>query len=119
MGAFLPPHLCTDVVTIAPEARKIRTFDGEVCLNGTTVEELAEEAGHLVNDSLRNAEVQSAATERLAEQNHQVAARSKGTPKGSPAAAAAPLYRGYTQAQWDEWNRSWSATRPAFASRAG
>ena len=48
-------------------------------------------------------------TERLAEQNRQIAARNKGMPKGSPAAAAAaPLYRGYTQAQYGT-----SGTAPA------
>ena len=84
------------------------TCDGEVHLNGATVEGLVEEIGHIVNDSLRSAALQSAATERLAEQNRQIAARNKGMPKGSPAAAAAPLYRGYTQAQYGT-----SGTAPA------
>ena len=50
-------------------------------------------------------ELQAAHTERLAEQNRQVTARNRATPKAS-IPAAAPTYRGYTQEQWDEWNRN-------------
>ena len=115
MGAFLPPRLYADIVSMAPEARRILTFDGEVHIDGTSVQTILEEIGHIVNDSLRSAELQAKATARLAEQNRQVAARH--IPKGKPAATP-PMYRGYTQAQWDEWHRSLSSYRGQY-SQAG
>ncbi|CAE7463848.1 Eno2, partial [Symbiodinium necroappetens] len=65
-------------------ARKILTFDGEMRLNGTTVE-LIEEIGHIVDDSLRSPALQSAATERLAKQyiaklQHETEALQRGRP---------------------------------------
>eukprot|EP00439_Symbiodinium_sp_Y106_P021628 s261_g2.t1 len=112
MGAFLPPRLYADIVSMAPEARRILTFDGEVHIDGTSVQTILEEIGHIVNDSLRSAELQAKATARLAEQNRQVAARH--IPKGKPAATP-PMYRGYTQAQWDEWHRSLSSYRGQYS----
>ena len=88
-----------------PDARRVLTFDGEVSLGGQTNVEVREELKHILNDSLVSAETQAAHTERLAEQNRQLTARHRNTPKAS-IPAAAPTYQGYTQAQWDEWNRS-------------
>ena len=105
MGAFLPPRLYADIVMHTPDARRILTFDGEVSLTGRTNVEVREELKHILNDSLVSAETQAAHTERLAEQNRQLTARHRNTPKAS-IPAAAPTYQGYTQAQWDEWNRS-------------
>ena len=62
---------------------------------------MREEVKHILNDSLVSAELQAAHTERLAEQNRQVTARNRSTPKAS-IPAAAPTYRGYTQAQRDK-----------------
>ena len=105
MGAFLPPRLYADIVMHTPDARRILTFDGEVSLTGQTNVEVREELKHILNDSLVSAEAQAAHTERLAEQNRQLTASHRNTPKAS-IPAAAPTYQGYTQAQWDEWNRS-------------
>ena len=105
MSAFLPPRLYADIVMHTPDARRILTFDGEVSLTGRTNVEVREELKHILNDSLVSAETQAAHTERLAEQNRQLTARHRNTPKAS-IPAAAPTYQGYTQAQWDEWNRS-------------
>ena len=69
---------------------------------------MAEELMHIVDDSATSAEHQAACTERLAAQNREVSAPNKGTPKGSPTAFM-PLYKGYTQAEWDEWHRSRSS----------
>ena len=105
LGAFLPPRLYADIVMHTPDARRILTFDGEVSLTGRTNVEVREELKHILNDSLVSAETQAAHTERLAEQNRQVSAKYRSAPKAS-IPAAAPTYQGYTQAQWDEWNRS-------------
>ena len=105
LGAFLPPRLYADIVMHTPDARRILTFDGEVSLTGRTNVEVREELKHILNDSLVSAETQAAHTERLAEQNRQVSTKHRSTPKAS-IPAAAPTYQGYTQAQWDEWNRS-------------
>ena len=105
LGAFLPPRLYADIVMHTPDARRILTFDGEVSLTGRTNVEVREELKHILNDSLVSAETQAAHTERLAEQNRQISAKHRSTPKAS-IPAAAPTYQGYTQAQWDEWNRS-------------
>ncbi|OLP88936.1 RNA-binding post-transcriptional regulator csx1 [Symbiodinium microadriaticum] len=51
-------------------------------LYSTTNVEVREELKHILNDSLVSAETQASIP------------------------AAAPTYQGYTQAQWDEWNRS-------------
>ncbi|CAE7834042.1 unnamed protein product, partial [Symbiodinium necroappetens] len=105
MGAFLPPRLYADIAMHTPDARRILTFDGEVRLAGNTTVEMREEIKHILDDSPVSAELQAAHTERLAEQNRQVTARNCATPKAS-IPAAAPTYRGYTQEQWDEWNRN-------------
>ena len=110
MGAFLPPRLYADIAMHTPDARRILTFDGEVNLTGRTNVEMREELEHILDDSLVSAEAQAAQTERLAEQNRQVTARNRNTPKAS-IPAAAPTYQGYTQAQWDEWNRSRQQSR--------
>ena len=116
MGAFLPPRLYADIVLIVADARKVLTFEGEVHLNGATDEEIVEEIHHILDDSIRRAEMQAMATERLVEPSRQVAARNTGTPKGSPNTAA-PLYRGYTQAArpWDEWSRSGGQTHGRYS----
>ena len=55
--------------------------------------EVREEIKHILNDSLVSAETQAAHTERLAEQNRQLTASHRNTPKAS-IPAAAPTYQG-------------------------
>ena len=99
------------------QARRVLTFDDEVRLDGTTGDAVIEEIKHIIDDSIRSAELLSATTERLAEQSRQVTARNKGTPKGSPAAAAS-MHRGYTQAPWDEWDSRSRGNRGGRYSQA-
>ncbi|CAE7255899.1 kptA [Symbiodinium sp. CCMP2456] len=96
-----------DISMITPEARRILTFDGEVCISSTTRDGVI---AHILPSAERQIAETDAGTERLADAHRQVAARNTGTPKGSPVApsipAAAPTYGGYTQSEWDEWSRS-------------
>ena len=117
LGAFLPPRLYADIVMFTPETRRVLTFDGEVCLDGTTGHEVVEEIKHIIDDSIRGAEVQAATSERLAEQNRQVTAHNQGTPNGSPAAAA-PMYSGYIEARWEERNNRSRGNRGGRYSQA-
>ena len=104
MGAFLNPRLYCEIAAVNRNARKILTFDGEVQINSGNADAIAAELMQILADSVLSAERQNAATERLAEQNRQVAARYRPVPKQA-GRAAEPLYR-CTQAQWDEYYRS-------------
>ena len=106
MGAFPNPRLYCDIAAVNAGARKILTFDGEVNITSDTSDSVADELSQILVDSVPSAQRQSTTTERLAEQNRQVAARHTPIPKGTPRPKAEPLYRGYTQAEWDEYNRS-------------
>ncbi|CAE7364756.1 CPK12, partial [Symbiodinium necroappetens] len=76
-----------------------------------------EPCGHCVSSTMLEAfsllRVRCRATD---EEIVEVAARNKGTPKGSPDTVA-PLYRGYPQAvrPWDEWNRSGGQTHGRYS----
>ncbi|CAE7778417.1 unnamed protein product [Symbiodinium sp. CCMP2592] len=103
MGAFLPPRLFAEVAAVNDAAKRILTFDGEVYLSATTTEGITTEIGQIISDSLRSARDQTHQTERLAERNRQAAAQNRPSQKGRGRAAdPEPMYRGYTQAQWDE-----------------
>ena len=106
MGAFLNPRLFCEIANVNTGARRILTFDGEVNLSEANPGDLAVELSQILVDSVPSAERQSAATDRLAEQNRQVAARHTPTPKNQPRPKAEPLYRGYSQAEWDAYYRS-------------
>eukprot|EP00439_Symbiodinium_sp_Y106_P062481 s2166_g9.t1 len=146
MGAFLNPRLYCEIAAVNAGARRILTFDGEVNITSDSPDSIADElrqilidsmpsaqlqnsaterlaeqnrqvaARHnpsiadelrqILIDSMPSAQLQNSATERLAEQNRQVAARHNPVPKGAPRPKAEPKYRGYTQAEWDEYNRS-------------
>ena len=106
MGTFLNPRLYCEIAGVNSNARKILTFDGEVTINSNNADDIAAELAQILIDSMASAERQLASTERLAEQNRQVAARHNPVPKGAARPKAEPLYRGYTQAEWDEYNRS-------------
>ncbi|CAE7643423.1 unnamed protein product [Symbiodinium sp. CCMP2592] len=86
LGAFLPPRLYAEVAAVNDAAKRILTFDGEVYVSATTIEGITTEIGQILTDSLRSAQDQTDQTERLAERNRH-------------------MYRGYTQAQWDEYYR--------------
>ena len=105
MGAFLNPRLYCEIAAVNASARKILTL-GDVTINSNNADDIAAELAQILVDSMASAERQLASTERLAEQNRQVAARHNPVPKGAARPKAEPLYRGYTQAQWDEYNRS-------------
>eukprot|EP00439_Symbiodinium_sp_Y106_P065646 s125_g10.t1 len=106
MGAFLNPRLFCEIANVNTGARRILTFDGEVNLSEANPGDLAVELSQILVDSVPSSERQSAATDRLAEQNRQVAARHTPTPKNQPRPKAEPLYRGYSQAEWDAYYRS-------------
>eukprot|EP00439_Symbiodinium_sp_Y106_P057262 s2270_g8.t1 len=106
MGTFLNPRLYCEIAGVNSNARKILTFDGEVTINSNNADDIAAELAQILIDSMASAERQLASTERLVEQNRQVAARHNPVPKGAARPKAEPLYRGYTQAEWDEYNRS-------------
>ncbi|CAE7496993.1 kptA [Symbiodinium sp. CCMP2592] len=101
MGAFLTPRLFAEIAAVNQAARRILTFDGEVRVDSETVEGIIGELAQIINDSQYSAEGQTQETERLAEQNRQIAARNR----YSQTRQTDPLYRGYTQAQWDEYYR--------------
>ncbi|CAE7337449.1 kptA, partial [Symbiodinium sp. CCMP2456] len=105
MGTFLSPKIYAEIALANEAARRILTFDGEVRLDGTTVDGITSELAAVINDSLRSAEGQRDETERLAEQNRQVAARNRYSQTGRCQRGNDPLYHGYTQAQWDEYYR--------------
>ncbi|CAE7715281.1 unnamed protein product [Symbiodinium sp. CCMP2592] len=85
---------------------RILTFDGEVYVSATTIEGITTEIGQILTDSLRSAQIQTDQTERLAERNRQAAVQNRPSQKGrGRTAAPEPMYRGYTQAQWDEYYR--------------
>ena len=105
MGAFLNPKLFAEIALANESARRILTFDGEVHLDGTSAEMITSELATITGDSLPSAEGQRDMTERLAEQNRQVAARNRAS-QGGRDRGHEPLYQGYTQSQWDEWNRT-------------
>ena len=92
MGAFLNPRLRCDIAAVNESARRILTFDGEVRINATNVDSIIAGLTQILMDSVSSAERQHAATERLAEQNRQVAARHRPVPKGAAKAKAEPLY---------------------------
>ena len=106
MGAFLNPRLYCEIAAVNAGARRILTFDGEVNITSDSPDSIADELRQILIDSMPSAQLQTSATERLAEQNRQVAARHNPVPKGAPRPKAEPKYRGYTQAEWDEYNRS-------------
>ena len=107
MGAFLNPRLYCEIAAVNAGARRILTFDGEVNITSDSPDSIADELRQILIDSMPSAQLQTSATERLAEQNRQVAARHNSCfPKGAPRPKAEPKYRGYTQAEWDEYNRS-------------
>ena len=106
MGAFLNPRLYCEIAAVNAGARRILTFDGEVNITSDSPDSIADELRQILIDSMPSAQLQTSATERLAEQNRQVAARHNPVPKGAPRPKAEPTYRGYTQAEWDEYNRS-------------
>ena len=106
MGAFHNPRLYCEIAAVNSSARRILTFDGEVRISSDNVDAIVAEFTHVLADSVLSAERLFAATERLAEQNRQVASRHRPVPKGAGRSQAEPLYRGYTQAQWDEYYRS-------------
>ncbi|CAE7781029.1 unnamed protein product [Symbiodinium sp. CCMP2592] len=93
-----------EIAAVNRDARKILTFDGEVQINSDNADAIAAELTHIRADSVQSAERQNAGSERLAEQNRQVAARHHPVPKGPGHTAARPSVSiGYTQAQWDEY----------------
>ncbi|CAE7654113.1 kptA [Symbiodinium sp. CCMP2592] len=99
-------ELFAEVAAVNDAAKRILTFDGEVHVTGTTAEGITAELTQIIADSLRSAQDQNRRTERLAEQNRQAAARNRPSQKGRGRAAdPEPMYRGYTQAQWDEYYR--------------
>ncbi|CAE7400470.1 NLRC3 [Symbiodinium sp. CCMP2592] len=108
MGAFLPPRLFAEVAAVNEAAKRILTFDGEVVLSATTTDGITTEIGQILADSLRSARDQTYQTERLADCNRQTAAQNRPSQKGRGRGRVAdpePMYRGYTQAQWDEYYR--------------
>ncbi|CAE7546703.1 unnamed protein product [Symbiodinium sp. CCMP2592] len=106
LGAFLPPRLYAEVAAVNDAAKRILTFDGEVYVSATTIEGITTEIGQILTDSLRSAQNQTDQTERLAERNRQAAVQNRPSQKGrGRTTAPEPMYRGYTQAQWDEYYR--------------
>ncbi|CAE7518954.1 unnamed protein product [Symbiodinium sp. CCMP2592] len=106
LGAFLPPRLYAEVAAVNDAAKRILTFDGEVYVSATTTEGITTEIGQILTDSLRSAQNQTDQTERLAERNRQAAVQNRPSQKGrGRTTAPEPMYRGYTQAQWDEYYR--------------
>ncbi|CAE7610555.1 unnamed protein product [Symbiodinium sp. CCMP2592] len=106
LGAFLPPRLYAEVAAVNDAAKRILTFDGEVYVSATTIEGITTEIGQILTDSLRSAQDQTDQTERLAERNRQAAVQNRPSQKGrGRTTAPEPMYRGYTQAQWDEYYR--------------
>ncbi|CAE6960615.1 unnamed protein product [Symbiodinium sp. CCMP2592] len=103
-NAELIAELFAEIAAVNDAARRILTFDGEVRVNSTNAEGIAAELAQIIYDSRRSAEGQTRETERLAEQNRQAAARNRPSQTGR-GRAAEPVYRGYTQAQWDEYYR--------------
>ena len=79
MGAFLNPRLYCEIAAVNANARKIRTFDGDVNINSTNADDIASELAQILMDSVASEERQLAATERLAELNRQVAAAQSGS----------------------------------------
>ncbi|CAE7314988.1 unnamed protein product [Symbiodinium sp. CCMP2592] len=106
LGAFLSPRLYAEVAAVNDAAKRILTFDGEVYVSATTTEGITTEIGQILTDSLRSAQIQTDQTERLAERNRQAAVQNRPSQKGrGRTTAPEPMYRGYTQAQWDEYYR--------------
>ncbi|CAE7557334.1 unnamed protein product [Symbiodinium sp. CCMP2592] len=103
-GGNVPPAKLVAAVNDA--AKRILTFDGEVYVSATTIEGITTEIGQILTDSLRSAQNQTDQTERLAERNRQAAVQNRPSQKGrGRTTAPEPMYRGYTQAQWDEYYR--------------
>ena len=105
-GPSLTLACICDIAAVNAGARKILTFDGEVNITSEDSGSIAEELSQILADSMPSAQRQTSATDRLAEQNRQVAARHTPIPKGTPRPKAELLYRGYSQAEWDEYNCS-------------
>ena len=119
MGAFLNPRLYCEIAAVNRNARKILTFDGEVQINSGNADAIAAELMQILADSVLSAERQNAATERLAEQNRQVAARYRPVPKGAGRSQAEPLYQGVYSGPMGRVLPFPHPARPVFASRVG
>eukprot|EP00439_Symbiodinium_sp_Y106_P068370 s3183_g11.t1 len=62
MGPFLNPRLYCEIAAVNANARKILTFDSDVLINSTDVDDIAGELAQILADSVLSAERQLAAT---------------------------------------------------------